>query len=311
MDIYKILSSIPHNHHHLKRYIKFIKDCKQKNIEIYSYTEHHHICPKGLFPEYISLSKNKWNGVYLTSRQHFIAHWMLWKAFPKSNQLFAFRAMCNGWTNENKKQKISSKIYEKLKIDFIAQISIRNSGENNPMYGKKHSEDTKQKMKKIRTGKKHSENTIKKLKTIKKPSGENNPMYGKKHSEDTKQKMSEKAKGRKFSNETKQKMSEAKRGKPLSDKHKQSLSISQSGENNGMYGKTHTEESKRKMSERRKGNPLSEEHKQKLSETNKGENNPMYGKKQETKTCIHCGKTVSSPNFSRWHGDRCKFKVQN
>lgn len=42
------------------------------------------------------------------------------------------------------------------------------------------------------------------------------------------------------------------------------------GEDNGMFGRTHTEESKQKMSKKRKGRHLTDEHKQKLSESGKG-----------------------------------------
>jgi hypothetical protein len=59
IDIYSILSSIPHNPHYLERYIKFIKGCKQKNLILEGYSEYHHICPRSLFPKYESLSKNR------------------------------------------------------------------------------------------------------------------------------------------------------------------------------------------------------------------------------------------------------------
>jgi hypothetical protein len=81
--------------------------------------------------------------------------------------------------------------------------------------------------------------------------------------------------------------------------------MDRSGENGGMYGKSHTEEArkkisqtrkqkaipssrkgvklseetKKKLSEARKGKPLSEETKLKLSARFSGENNPMYGKR--------------------------------
>lgn len=143
IDIYSIMNSISHNQHYLKRYIKFIEGCKQKNIDIECYVERHHICPKSLFPEYKKLSEHSWNGIYLTARQHFIAHWILWKTFPSSKMSFAFWGMCNGW---GKTQKITSKIYEKIKIEFSAQMAIKHSGENNPMYGKNHSTKTKLKI---------------------------------------------------------------------------------------------------------------------------------------------------------------------
>ena len=82
------------------------------------------------------------------------------------------------------------------------------SGENHPMFGKKHTEETKQKMSEAHKGKKHTEETKQKMSDSHK--GENSPMYGKKHSEEVKQKMSEAHKGKKLSEETKQKMSEAK-----------------------------------------------------------------------------------------------------
>lgn len=68
----------------------------------------------------------------------------------------------------------------------------------------------------------------------------------------------------------------------------------------------------------------------------KGERNPMYGKRGELnplwgthwddnakanmsaaalkhravkKVCEHCGKSVDKPNFGRFHGDRCKSKL--
>jgi hypothetical protein len=102
--------------------------------------------------------------------------------------VFAFWAMSHGFGKI--KQRISSKNYEKLKVDFSLQIS----GENSPMYGKDMS-------------------------------GENNPMYGRHHSELSRQKISNKrleiiytgdsyitrgkyySLNRKYSEETLQKMS--------------------------------------------------------------------------------------------------------
>ena len=76
------------------------------------------------------------------------------------------------------------------------KISDSKKGENHPMYGKHHTEETKQKISKANKGK-------------------NSPMYGKHHTEETKQKISEIHKGKKLSEETKQKMSKAKTKKPI------------------------------------------------------------------------------------------------
>jgi hypothetical protein len=92
MTIYaidNILSSKSHNPHYLKRYIRFIESCQTLNEDYVGYTEKHHICPqsKDLFPEYKSFYKNPWNCAILTPRQHFIAHRLLWKAYPEMKSM--------------------------------------------------------------------------------------------------------------------------------------------------------------------------------------------------------------------------------
>lgn len=83
-------------------------------------------------------------------------------------------------------------------------------GENNPMYGKPKSEETKKKISESKKGKHHteehkrklseahkgkhhSEEAKKKMSEVKK--GENHPMYGKHHTEEHKRKLSEALKG--------------------------------------------------------------------------------------------------------------------
>lgn len=84
------------------------------------------------------------------------------------------------------------------------------------------------------------------------------------------------------------------------------MSKSQSGEKNGMYGKTHSDEAKQKMSKAKKGKTLSEDHKRKLSESRKGEKNGN-SKKVEINgivynTCTEAAHTFSVPKsrISRW-----------
>ena len=111
------------------------------------------------------------------------------------------------------------------------------SGELNPWYGKKHTEETKRKMSEDRKGMKHTE--------------------------ETKRKMSEARKGKTLSEETKRKMSEAKKGIKHTEEHKRNM-------REAKKGMKHTEESKRKISETKKGRTFSEEHKRKISEAKKG-----------------------------------------
>lgn len=90
-------------------------------------------------------------------------------------------------------------------------------GENNPFYGKHHSEETRKKM------------------------SEHNSLYmlGKHHSEETKQKISDSNKGKYVSDETKKKLSE-------NAKH---------NDNYGMKGKHHNDEVREKISSAKKGKP--------------------------------------------------------
>jgi hypothetical protein len=123
MDIYSILSSKPHNPHYLNRYINFIEQCQQKNIDIDEYVERHHILPraKDMFPEYEDFRLHPWNLAVLTARQHFIAHIMLWKTFPtKSSCIDAIWGMkCRRDISCN------SRLYEVMRIEAINLLSSR------------------------------------------------------------------------------------------------------------------------------------------------------------------------------------------
>jgi hypothetical protein len=128
MTIYAILTSIPHNHHYVKRYVSFIEGCQKVNEDYTGYTEKHHICPKSLFPEYKSFSKHPWNKVVLTARQHVIAHWILWKVYPDSRCMQrAFYLLTH-----NKRQKIDSKTFAKLTEEHrkIQTENLRQKVEN-------------------------------------------------------------------------------------------------------------------------------------------------------------------------------------
>jgi hypothetical protein len=121
--IYSILSSIQHNKHYLNRYIKFINSCVDKNKtnnESKLYLEKHHICPKAkdMFPQYEDAKIHAWNICKLTDRQHFIAHWLLWKTYSNQSQSYAFHCMVNNQTTSWQKRevkKINSKTYSLVK----------------------------------------------------------------------------------------------------------------------------------------------------------------------------------------------------
>ena len=62
-----------------------------------------------------------------------------------------------------------------------------------------------------------------------------------------------------------------------------------------LFGKSRSEESK---------------HKSRLNNIGKqvGVNNAMFGKKMPEQQCPYCLRFISLGNFSRWHGDNCKYK---
>lgn len=158
------------------------------------YVEGHHIFPKSIF------GQNK-RIVYLTAREHYIAHALLEKIMLKrygiddsrfKKMSYAFWAMNN--QKQQKRNYKNSTMYEEARKRRSKFISNNQMGENNPMWGKKVtlSEESRKRISRANTGKK--------------------PWLGKNHKEETKRKMSEKQKGRIVSEETKRKLSEGKKG---------------------------------------------------------------------------------------------------
>ena len=175
--------------HFKLRYENFIKNRYEINMirDLSNiYTEKHHIIPVSM-----GGTDEPDNIIKLTLREHYIAHLMLLMAYQNSSMYFAYLMMSR--TRDNS-LKINSRTYEKLKSKFRYYRSERMKGELNPMYGKgtfagrSHTDESKQKMSRIRKiicqkenngyyGKNHNKNTLDLLKE--KSSGDNNKMYGK------------------------------------------------------------------------------------------------------------------------------------
>lgn len=100
--------------HYASRYVKFIQKYNNTGGKI-----KHHILPKAkdMWPEYENLEIHTWNECLLTHRQHYLAHWMLWKALG-SSQARAFWFMNGGL--ENKK---SSRLFENLRTEHYKSIT--------------------------------------------------------------------------------------------------------------------------------------------------------------------------------------------
>ena len=111
--------------------------------------EYHHIKPKCL-----GGTDSSDNIVLLTPREHYIAHWLLWKATRNTKLAFAFISMA--FTNKDKR-RLTSVQYERARQTQRNIISEFNTGRKRTPEqiervakahrGKKRSEETKQKLK--------------------------------------------------------------------------------------------------------------------------------------------------------------------
>ena len=152
-------------------------------INKYMVKHKHHIIPR-----HAGGSDDPSNLIELTVEEHAEAHRLLFEQYGR-------------WQDELAWKGLSGQI-DSAEINYILSVE-RNLGENNPMYGKpgpmlgkKHTEETKQRIKE------------KRAKQIMKPV-----------SEETKKKLSEKLKGREIHENTKLAVSESNR-KRLGSKHK-------------------------------------------------------------------------------------------
>lgn len=186
-----------------------------QNRKTENYTESHHIIPKCL-----GGTDEPQNLTRLTPEEHYLAHQLLTKIYPKEKSLFfAVKMMCVG-------DKRNNKMYGWVRQKWIEQISGVNSiFYNKPgvNLGKTPSEETKRKqsashmgVKNHFYGKSHTEETKRKIsESAKKRYAETgkHPNHNRVFSEETRRKMSESGKGRVFSEETRRKMSESRMGK--------------------------------------------------------------------------------------------------
>jgi hypothetical protein len=140
------------------------------------YFEGHHILPKSKGGSgNSSRPKNNPNIVLLTAREHFLAHWILWRIYRDRSSSLAFHKMLS--SNKNQNRITSSRGYEEARESFrltnlgnqygkgktkiISEEQKKNHsltmkgrylGNNNPFFNKKHTEESKDKMRKCREG---------------------------------------------------------------------------------------------------------------------------------------------------------------
>ena len=215
-------------------YQNLVLKAKSRKLDTTVYRESHHIIPKCLGGD-----NSESNLIELTLREHYIAHLLLSKMYEDE----AKRKMYYGlWIMLLQGKKRGSRIFEMYRQKYIDESlktqvvtdetrkkisknttgvkktkteKLLNShkrmigkmaGSGNPMYGRKHSEDTKKLISEANKGKKRTEEQKQKISELSKGrklppgthSGEKNAMFGRKHSEETRRKISEAGKRRHF-----------------------------------------------------------------------------------------------------------------
>jgi len=196
-----------------------------RNRTLDTYTESHHIVPRSL-----GGGDDPTNIVDLTAREHFICHWLLVKMTTGKehhqmlNALRMMRAEKQGQHRYN--TKITARVYESIKQEYSILQSNRFSGNKNPMYGKKRTQEMNDAVSRANKGRVPPKKQIDNLKAAlaerkvngikrapyseeykqdrsEKYSGKGNPRYGVEVSEDTRKKIGDKIRGRKQTEEEK------------------------------------------------------------------------------------------------------------
>jgi hypothetical protein len=131
------------------------------------YYEKHHILPKCLFSEYANLNTYNWNGVFLTGREHFVAHKLLTKFVNKQTVEYHKILSALGSMIRKKERNLSSRQYEECKIALAESLSFKRKGKTyEEIHGKELAFELRSKrsetQSRINTGRRHSEESIKK-----------------------------------------------------------------------------------------------------------------------------------------------------
>jgi hypothetical protein len=159
---------------------------RAKNRILVGYKEIHHIIPRCM-----GGTNEKDNLVDLTAREHFICHLLLTRIHPTHKGLrLAVWNMCNTKRSYQSRYKPNSQLYEMIRTEYSEYIK----GENHPSFGRKNSDQVKQKMSEITKERfKNNSGTFK----------------GRTHSEETRKKLSNNMKGKTQSNHQKERVKES------------------------------------------------------------------------------------------------------
>jgi hypothetical protein len=194
-----------HNNKYSRWYNQIIERAKCRLL-IGEYKEIHHIMPKCL-----GGNNDSSNLVELTAREHFIVHRLLTKMVTDTKQKYqmwnAFSCMLYRERPGQQRYKVSSQLFENIKVSGAKIKSEKFKGKNNPMFGKK---------------------------------GKDHPAFGKQWSDEQRKNASISHTGVTRSIEARKKQSNATKGRTQTAEHIAKRICA--GEKNGMYGKKLTPE---------------------------------------------------------------------
>lgn len=131
---------------------------RAKTRSLSEYTEKHHIIPKSL-----GGNNSKENLVVLTAKEHFICHLLLVKMTEGESQRKMWHA---AWNMANQKRlyqdryKVSSRIYEMIRIKNAAALSEENTGKPSKNKGRVITPEWREKLRQANLGKKRSAESI-------------------------------------------------------------------------------------------------------------------------------------------------------
>lgn len=163
------------------------------------YTERHHIIPKSF-----GGSNKKENLVRLSAREHFLVHWILPKMCESKDHTIKMNHALLRLMNAS--ETISTHVWSKWQYETaknnkrLALKEERKNG-NCPRLGKKHTKETKEKMRNAKLGVKRNPELCAYLKT-------------REVTEETRKKLSKALTGRVLSEESRKKSSLTQKGKP-------------------------------------------------------------------------------------------------
>ena len=121
-------------------YDRLIETRKSRQRIVECYYEKHHITMRSMGGD-----NSIENLVYLTAREHFLAHWLLWMIYKPiggkfaRSAAFAFSMMNRSRKNQSRKI-LSAREYSFIREALSITTSLRNrdcTGNKNPMYGSK------------------------------------------------------------------------------------------------------------------------------------------------------------------------------